>query len=183
MVLFVGIMGAFARAADPAEPPPATLPAPAPTPAPRPRLSPAIKEAIAASLPKYSPLAPNNTSVSTAAGDSTESSDGILHLPKMTVRTQRIVPLTGYDCLTPKGRLELAKKTFPGLRVGSIFGMNDGIALAMLQEEVEYQKRQALADLVKRTNMLDSATASDTNKELGKALARPNTDWAGSSKP
>ena len=187
MILFVAIAGASSSAADQTEPPPAPAPAPAtaPTraPAPRPRLSSEVKEAIAASLPKYSPLARNNTSVSIAAADSTESSDGVLHLPKMTVRTQRVVPLTGYDFLTPKGRLDLAKKTFPGIRVGNIFGMNDGIALAMLQEKVEAQKREDMSDLVKLTNALDSTAARDTTKELGKALARPNTDWAGSSKP
>jgi len=138
------------------------------------RLSPAIREAITEALPKY---APPTVASSGTAGAATNSPD-VLQLPKMTVRTRRVLRMEGYEFLSPKGRVEMARKMFPGLGFGPLSSLNNGIAMAMLQEEIDLENREALSDLAKRTSLVNSPGTRATDREMEKAVVRPNADWA-----
>jgi hypothetical protein len=141
-------------------------------------LSPEIRAEITASVPKYLaplPAAPRESSSADGAG---ANPDDVLHLVKITVRAPRPLPFSSYEFLTPKGRLELAKKLFPGLQ-GPFAFLNGGIALALLEQEIELQKKRALSEMTTRTSLLDNPRDRETDQEMGNALARPNTDWRG----
>ena len=76
--------------------------------------------------------------------------------------------------LTPKGRLALGFKRYPGLRFGSLpFFSNDGWALAMLEEDHRLERQAEMADLVTLvTAPADRAKAKDEGQ---KAFLR--SDW------
>lgn len=136
-----------------------------------------IREAIRAGLPRYQPPTADGDVRMTESGEAAEERAGVLNLPKVTVEAKAPPRATEYDFLTPKGRLELAVKRHPGLKVGNLFGLNNGIALAMLQEEIEVEKKSALKEQVERLSIDDGVETRELNRLLREALARPNRDW------
>jgi hypothetical protein len=136
-----------------------------------------IRAAIRAGLPEYQPQAADPEVRMTDSGDVAVERDGVLNLPSVTVQARALPSGAAYDFLTPKGRLDLAMKRHPGLRIGNLFGMNHGIALALLQEEVDAAKRDALKATVENVSQADGPTARELNRLLRDAVARPSTDW------
>ena len=157
---------------------------PAPHSAARPvhSISPDIVQAVIGKLPKYAPPVPPKIAEPPPDESSTASGD-IFRLPKVTVRERAPDRPDPFDLLTPKGKLELALKSHPGLCIGNIFGMNNGIALAMQAEERDVEKKAALTDTVRHTTTDNSPESKQMMRLLKAALQRPNTDWAGKSSP
>ena len=156
----------------------AEAPAPAPPAASQPRtLSPVIVETLTATLPKFAPPAPAKLPVGTPSADAGESLDDVLHLQKITVRPVTKEPPAESGWLTNKGRIELAMKLYPGLRFGNIFGLNQGMALALLEDERLARKRAAVADAVEHVTLLDSKEDKRMRHLMEAAVLRPNTDW------
>lgn len=136
-----------------------------------------ITEVLAAELPKYQPRpAAESTEISTATEEAVER-DGVLNLPTVTVRPVMKESPADYSFLTPKGRLDLAMKTHPGIRVGNIFGLNNGIALYMQMEEQEVRTKARLYHRVESVLLDDSADSRETRRMLESALGRANADW------
>jgi hypothetical protein len=152
--------------------------APHPATGPVHSISPDIVRAVIGKLPKYAPPAPSKTTEPASDESSTGSGD-IFRLPKVTVRERAPDRPDPFDLLTPKGKLELALKSHPGLRVGNIFGMNNGIALAIQAEERDVEKKAALTDTVRHTTSDSSPEGKRMMRLLKAALQRPNTDWMG----
>lgn len=136
-----------------------------------------ITKAILAKLPKYVPPAPAKVANLFPPDNASDPADDILRLPKITVRPTTPAPAPGFAWLNEKGRLELAMKNSPGLRLGNFFGLNQGIALAMQVEEREVQAKAALTEVVERTTLDDSEGARKIRQLLQAAVQRPNTDW------
>ena len=143
-------------------------------------LSHEIIEAVIQKLPKYAPPAPAKTAPEPTPD---ETKDGILHLPKMTVKERPPTLPSSFELLTPKGRLELALRTYPGLRFGNIFGMNSGIALAMQAEERKLEQKAALTNTVRRTTSDNSPESKRLLRLIDDAFQRPNDDWATAGGP
>jgi hypothetical protein len=102
--------------------------------------------------------------------------DGVLNLPTVTVRPVMKESPADYSFLTAKGRMELALKTHPGLRVGNIFGLNNGIGLFMQMEEQEVSKKAVLLNRV-QSSVIDSGPESMALLRLIKeAIVRPNNE-------
>ncbi len=141
-----------------------------------------IIKAIIAKLPKYVPPVPAKLpdfSLPDTSGGSSNA-DGVLKLPKMTIRPAAPLPPSDFALLSPKGRLELAMKTNPGLHIGNIFGLNSGPqgpALAIQADEREALRKAATTDLVERTTVGDSAEAKKIRQLLQAAVQRANSDW------
>jgi hypothetical protein len=145
-------------------------------------ISPEIVQAVAKKLPKYTPSSAAKTPEVIAPAEVNESPD-ILRLPKLTVKAAPPTQLSDYDVLTPSGRLDLALRLHPGLRIGNIFGMNNGIALAMLAEERDVEKKAALTDTVRHTTSDNGPEGKRMMRLLKAAFQRPNTEWLGKSSP
>ncbi len=117
-----------------------------------------------------------DTEVSTADEPAVET-NGVLNLPKITVRPGMKEGPSDYSFLTTKGRMDLALKTRPGLRVGNIFGLNNKIALFMQLEEQEVKAKTVLFHRVDRVLIDDSADSRETKRMLESALGRANAGW------
>ena len=146
-------------------------------------LSPEIVKAVIEKLPKYAPPGPPKNAPAPLADESKDSSSGVLHLPKVTVKERPPTLPPTFDLLTPKGRLELAFKKYPGLRIGNFFGMNNGIALAMQAEERKLEQKDALTATVRRTTRDNSPESKKLVRLIDDAFRGPNTDWATSGGP
>lgn len=138
-----------------------------------------VSHAVIEKLPKFEPPTAVTPTEPRSDESSDESTDGILRLPKMTVRAAAPVAPPEFAWLSPKGRLALAIKSNPGIRVGNIFGLNNGIAMAMQTEQREVQKKAVLTDSVQRTKSDDSPESRKIDRLLKAALQRPNSDWLG----
>ncbi len=136
-----------------------------------------ITEALLAKLPRFVPpsAGPGGSASDRDAGD---SSDEILRLPKMTIRPKQVLPESDYAWLNDKGRLELALKAHPGIRVGNILGLNNGIAAGMQQEERLAAKKADLADQVQRSTLGDSEVDKRIRALTKALLQRSGTDRA-----
>lgn len=132
-----------------------------------------INEALREKLPKFKARDP-----ATSAGveSATESSDGTMVLPTMTVSETLVLP-PPEAVITPKGRLDQAMKAHPGLKIGNLFGLNNGTALALQQEEREARKKAALDDLVQYLAVENTPDARKLKAEMKAAKQLPNTDW------
>gem|GEM_PF-4123956 len=132
-----------------------------------------ITGAIIAQLPKFEAPTPIVSPLSSSDGDSAEDT---FKLPKMTIRPTQVMPESDFAWLNTKGRLELALKAHPGIRVGNIFGMNEGIAQAMQQEERLAAKKADLTDRVQRSTLGDSEVDQKIRKLLQALLRRSATE-------
>jgi hypothetical protein len=153
-LLFVAVLAAsFAGAAETFSPtlsPPAS---PAISADVRP-ISPAIAGKLAGASPKFTPP-PQGVSRSPEPGTDLREIDkprnGIIRLPNYIVREEKtpaVKHLEERDILTAKGRLDFVMRRHPGLHVGNLFGLNDGVALAMAAEQERLERKQETYDLV-----------------------------------
>jgi len=138
-----------------------------------------VKREVTEKLPGYAPPPPARSSTPSEGStfDDTPDSPDVLRLPKMTVRTRTLPPPADFTWLSPKGRLDLAMKSYRGLRIGNPFGLNKGIALAMQREEQEVRTKARLADDVQRSAGTDDADSVRIRRLLKAAMLRPNADW------
>ena len=157
-------------------------------------ISPEIVDAVAAKLPKYDPRAADKSNSDGATANDAYESAGVLYLPKVTVRKDRLSTPSDFAFLTPKGRMELAFKTFPGLRIGNLFGSNkgkeglpfrtdNGDATTMQAESREVARKEAVTETVERTRTDDGPESRRIDKLLTAAVARPSMFWAGDKGP
>ena len=167
LLWWTGVVAAEEKSAD-------SLPSVASAPA-RHRLPPRIIEAVAAKVPKYQ--APKESEKTSAPSGESEERDGVLYLPNVKVTAAKPLELSEFAWLSPKGRLDLAMKKYPGLRLLPLSKMNGSIALAMQREEREATKRDELKAAVQSVAVFDDAQSRDLMKKMRDAVARPNTDW------
>ncbi|MEO6994037.1 MAG: hypothetical protein ABI273_10430 [Lacunisphaera sp.] len=157
-------------------------------------ISPEIMEAVVAKLPKYDPTAAEKSDSNKTAANEAYESGGVLYLPKVTVSKGRVSTPSDFAFLTPKGRMELAFKTFPGLRIGNVLGANkgkeglpfradNGDATTMQAESREVARKESMKETVERTRTDDGPESRRLDKLLKAALARPSMFWAGDDRP
>jgi hypothetical protein len=165
-----------------------------PTHAPVHSLSPGIVEAVDAKLPKYDPTAAEKSSSDKAASSEAYESAGVLYLPKVTVRKDRLSTPSDFEFLTPKGRMELAFKKYPGLKIGNIFGLNkgeqgrpiradNGDAATTQAEDREVARKESVKETVDRTRTDNGPESRRIDQLLKAALARSSMFWAGDKGP
>lgn len=136
-----------------------------------------ISATIRAKLPKYQPSPAQDEATMEESGEAAVERDGVLKLPTVTVQVKKSQSLGEYEMLTPKGRSDMAVRRRPGLRIGNFLGLNNGIALAMLREDIEKEKRDAMKERVDRLSLDDGPDTRELKRLLKEAIARPNTDW------
>lgn len=125
----------------------------------RPRaVSPQTAARVNAALPSFTPGAPQEPTVpaplasaSSAAspnfGDTTPDND-IVRLPRYEVRERPLPPFRERDLLTRAGRIDLAVKRHPALKLGPLSRLNLRRGLDMLEEEQQIERNREMADLV-----------------------------------
>lgn len=172
--------------ANPAPAAPVTDPA-APAPDRMRALSPATAARLAEKMPKFAPAKPAEpppTSPVIADAKTTEPSpdlrdldrprNTIIRLPSYLVLDDKPPVFKERHLRTPKGRLDLALKRYPGLRFGSLpIFSNNGWALAMLEEDHRLERKAEMEDLV--TLVTDPTDRAKAKAEVQKSFLR--SDW------
>jgi hypothetical protein len=151
-------------------------PAPAPSPPsparPRP-VSPAVAAQLSAAVPKFENIAPAPAKPAETAPDLRETDkprNTIVRLPSYVVEEEKAPVFKERELLTPRGRLDLALKRHPGLRLGSFWIFrNDGIALAMLEEEEQLERKKEMQDLL---SLLSVAQTKEVKPLVADAFLR-----------
>lgn len=133
-------------------------------PAPPRSVSPAMSAQLTASLPKFNATLPKSETAilgSEPAADVPPANlptdwreidkprNTIIRLPEYVVQEQIPPVMKERTIETPKARLDRALKRNPGLRFGSFWIFrNDGIALAMQEEEERLERMRETQDLL-----------------------------------
>jgi len=149
-----------------------------PDPPAAPRRSPSwFTGVLAAELPKFAPHPPVEAVESTIAAETAVERNGVLNLPTMRVRPVMKESPSDYAFLTVKGRMDLALKTYPGVKIGNLFGLNEGIAMAKQLEAKEVRIKAGLFHRIERVLLDDSEDSRETRHMLESALGRANARW------
>jgi hypothetical protein len=78
-----------------------------------------------------------------------EGSAEVLQMAAYIVREDKVPDFKERELLTPQGKLDLALKRRPGLRIGWLpFLSNAGVALAMLEEDFALERKKEMQDLL-----------------------------------
>ncbi|MEO6569089.1 MAG: hypothetical protein ABIO94_10045 [Opitutaceae bacterium] len=165
-------------------PPPFLVPEPASptttatTPAAR-ALSAEMSAKISANGPKFAPPKPIDAK-SEELPDRREIDkprNGIIRLPQVMVQEQKVPVMKERELLTPEGKLDLAYKRNPGLRIGSLpFFSNNAIALAMLEEELRLERIAEATDMAGLYRYSDPGTGAAVNA-LAIPLFMRSSEW------
>lgn len=172
------VMLSFAVFATAAEPPGLSTPAESvPLPAAKTirRISPETAARLAASNPKFTPPpAPEAVAAESAvAREPDRPRNQIIRLPPYRVDIPRIPELKERHIFTPQAKLGLVFKRNPGLRVGNLFGLNNGIAAAMLADEERLERMREFQDLVSLLKFSEQPISPELRDELGKTFMHP----------
>jgi hypothetical protein len=114
-------------------------------------VSPVTAAKLAAAAPKFIPPAPEPATTEPAVSPVTRAPEKprnhIIRLPEFIVGEPKVHVPRPLDVLTPKGRIELAFQRRPGLQYVPLAWMNAGIALAMLEDDLQAERRRQEAEL------------------------------------
>ncbi len=99
--------------------------------------------------------------------------NGIVRLPSYVVRAAPLRDFKPRELLTPSGKLAYAYKEHPGLHIGNLFGLNNGIAQFMLEEEYRLERMKEMSEL---TGLITNPTPEDKAmiKDSQQAFIRSN---------
>ena len=93
------------------------------------------------------------------------------------VQEQKAPSMKERELLTPEGKLELAYQRNPGLRIGSLpFFSNNGVALAMLEEERRLERISEATDMAGLYRYSDPRTGAAV-KALVIPLFMRSSEW------
>jgi hypothetical protein len=127
-------------------------PAPAaPVPAPSAASVPASSEvdkSISAGLPGYSPplMAPKSADQRADKPKNQIPRLPVEEMARYIVHGKRLPTFRTMDLYTKRGLVELSLKEHPGLRIGNIFGLNNGIAYETAIREAMFADRMDIVD-------------------------------------
>jgi hypothetical protein len=125
----------------------------------RPRaVSPQTAARINASLPRFAPPAAAERSVPAPLASSTSTSspdfgdtapdNDVVRLPRYEVRERPLPQIRERNLLTRAGRLDLAVKRHPALKLGPLSAWNLRRGLEMLEEEQQIERNREMSELV-----------------------------------
>ena len=161
-------------------------------------ISPAIAARLTDQLPKFTPPktpaptaakppilaspASDTPANPVAAVDSVTPRNTIIRLPAYVVQEEKPVAFKEREILTPKGRLALALKRYPGARIGSLpFLSNDGMALALLEEDYRLERKAEMEELASLLTTPTDRTKAKT--EVQKTFLRSGPSGYGGMAP
>ena len=143
-------------------------------------ISPEMAEKISALATRAAPPASSNAATVTTPGipspDGTGSSD-VVQLAPFVVKEDKLPDIKERQLLTPKGKLELAKKLNPGLNLGPLSSMNNGVALEMAEEVFAQERRKELAELKSVLNAGETKPPPELRRKIDEAMTRKN-EWS-----
>ncbi len=97
--------------------------------------------------------------------------EGVVRLPRYDVREGRLPNFKEREILSPTARVDLYLKRHPGLRIGNLFGLNRGIASAMIAEEDAIDRRREMADLLSLAAFADSQPRPKEESDSGESAS------------
>jgi hypothetical protein len=123
---------------------------------------------LSAIATRLAPPANATPAASSAAAPAGDSSDAV-QLKPYVVQEDRLPEFKERDMLTLKGKLELARRRYPGLGP-----LNNALALQMLEEDFAKERREELADLRRTLDIGGVKLSPDVKSKVEDAALRPS---------
>ena len=174
LVAIFGI-GVLASAAEPPVVPTPAEPAPVLATKSIRRISPETAARLAAANPTFAPppAPPATPAAPVDLREVDRPRNQIIRLPAYTVEAPKIPELKERHILRPRAKIDLVFKRNPGLRVGNFFGLNGGIAAAMLADEERLERMREFNDLVSLLNFSEAPPSPELRQTLDTTFMRP----------
>lgn len=161
----------------------APVPAPERDPGTR-SVSPGVAQALADGMPRYHPPTPVPTQTPEqilAQAESDKPKNAIPRLPAYVVRESRPPVFRNREILTDAGMVGLTFRNHPGLAIGNLFGLNEGVARQMFYDD---ERLTSIDDLSDTAHAMaqggDRAESQFILKETNDTFMRiPDTTWGG----
>ena len=136
-------------------------------------------EKLAAAVPK-TPIAEPKTSTTAESVDLRDIDkprNGIIRLPSFIVGELKLrVPTIEQEVLTAKGRLDLALKQQPGLKLGPFASLNNPSALGMLAEEARLERLFKISELSGFLDFAQQPPSDEIKRQIRQTYLR-TSDW------
>ncbi len=139
-----------------------------------------VAAALAAAMPKYDPPKPVEPKPEEELSDLRETDrprNSIIRLPDYVVQEKKPPVFRERDLRSGAERRAFAMKTYAGLNLGPLGGMNKNVAVLMLQEEERKEDIVAFSDLA-RTGSIDDPQAGRYYKKLSDQTYTRSNEWA-----
>lgn len=143
------------------------VPAVAPT---RRAISPEMAANISAVALRAAPPANATPPAGVAASAPTGESSDAVQLRPYIVKEDRLPEFKEREMLTPKGKLELARRRYPG--VVGLF--SDAVLLQLLEEDFARERRQEAADLRGLLDIGGTKLPPEVKRQIGDGALRPS---------
>lgn len=119
-------------------------------------------------------LPAESSPVAAAASDNDgPAPEGVVRLPRYEVRERRLPAFKERELLAPAARVDLYLKRHPGLRIGNLFGLNRGIARAMIEEEDAYDRRLEMDELLAFERFANAQPRPNDEADAGESGGTP----------
>ena len=108
-----------------------------------------VAQALADGMPRYSPPTPAPTQTPEqvqAQAEADKPKNAIPRLPAYVVRDSRPPVFSNRELLTKEGQVALTFRNHPGLAIGNLFGLNEGVARQMFYDDERLSSMADLAD-------------------------------------
>ena len=105
--------------------------------------------------------------------DNGAAPDGVVRLPRYEVQERRLPRFKDREILTFSGRVDTYLKRHPGLHFGNLFGLNRGIAAAMIAEQDEIDRRHEMNDYLAFEAFANSLPRPNDSKDASDAESAP----------
>lgn len=112
--------------------------------------------------------APNGAAGTSAPGDAGD----VLMLDPYVVEEGKLPQMKEREMLTPAGKLAEARRRQPGLRLGAIPLLNDGLALQMLEDDFARERREEEKDLRGLMKIEGRDVPADVKKQIDAGAAQ-----------
>ncbi|HEY5079041.1 MAG TPA: hypothetical protein VII43_04315 [Opitutaceae bacterium] len=147
-------------------------------------VSPGVAQALADGMPRYHPPTPVPTQTAEqvqAQIEADKPKNAIPRLPAYIVRESRPPVFRNRELLTDAGIVGLTFRRHPGLAIGNIFGLNEGVAKQMFYDDERLDSMEDLADTAHAMAQGgDRAEAQYILQESKNTFMRiPDTTWGG----
>ena len=120
------------------------------------------------SLPKFVPTEARtpaaDASATTEAPEIDRPRNAIIRLPQYDVRDDQAPEFRERELLTDQGRIDLALKRHPGLKIGPLAFLNIRRGLEMLEEEQAVERRKEMNELLAFQRSIENGRTADSSE-------------------
>ena len=136
-----------------------------------PEMAAKLGEVATRAAPAAAATGAGTTTTATTTPAPADAGDAVM-LDPFVVEEDKLPEMKEREMLTPAGRLAEARRRQPGLRLGAIPLLNDGVALRMLEDDFARERREEEKELRGMLKIDAGSVPADVKKQIDAGAAQ-----------